>query len=78
MRLYQKNAKQIVQGLVSQSQDFGVVWKAITGFKHVRDDSGSYGENRLLGGKGGNEEKAGGCCQSTGKWLGLIGWLKRL
>lgn len=45
-----------------------MVWKAIGGFKHVRDDSGSCGENRLLGGKSGNK-KAGGYCQSPGEWF---------
>lgn len=31
-------------------------------FRHVRDYSGCYGENRLLGGKSGNK-KVGGYCE---------------
>ena len=42
-------------------------------FRHVRDSSGCYRENRLLGGKSGNE-KVGGYCESAGEWLGLIWW----
>lgn len=54
-----------------------MVWKTIGSFKHVRDQSGSYRENRLLGGKGGNKEKVGGYWKSPGEWLGLTWWLNR-
>lgn len=40
----------------------------------MRDDCGSYGDNRLLGGKAGIKEKVGGYYKSPGEWLGLVWW----